>query len=172
MKLNLGAGSRKIEGFIGVDVSDEADVKVDLRFTPWLIEKESVDEILASHILEHFDKDDAIRFMKECHRILKPGGKLFVAVPDMDKFVEARLTGRWDDLIGNYAWRDLNNFLGGDEGEERPHWRHRYMYTFESLAFMLSTHCGFAVHGRKALPIDTQEYEKISLYVTAEKVRE
>jgi predicted SAM-dependent methyltransferase len=47
---------------------------------------ESVDMIYASHVLEHFFyalDNELIRTLKEWHRVLKPGGKLLISVPDL-----------------------------------------------------------------------------------------
>ena len=41
-----------------------------------------VDLIHASHFLEHLSYDEGLRFLKECRRVLKPGGTLRLAVPD------------------------------------------------------------------------------------------
>jgi predicted O-linked N-acetylglucosamine transferase (SPINDLY family)/predicted SAM-dependent methyltransferase len=46
-------------------------------------------EIYASHVLEHFDyvgEVDAV--LKEWHRVLRPGGKLYISVPDMDRLAQ------------------------------------------------------------------------------------
>lgn len=40
------------------------------------------DGVLASHVIEHFDCQQGVAIMRECHRILKPGGVLLVSVPD------------------------------------------------------------------------------------------
>ena len=42
----------------------------------------SVALIYCSHTLEHLDKESSIRFINECHRILKKGGVLRVALPN------------------------------------------------------------------------------------------
>lgn len=43
------------------------------------------DEIYASHVLEHFDyRDGVLAVLQEWHRVLKPEGKLYVSVPDLD----------------------------------------------------------------------------------------
>lgn len=44
------------------------------------------DGILASHCLEHFDCKQGLKVMRECRRILKPGGVLMVSVPDASYF--------------------------------------------------------------------------------------
>ncbi len=42
-------------------------------------------EIYASHVVEHFDfKDVLLLTLKEWYRVLKPSGRLFVSVPNMD----------------------------------------------------------------------------------------
>ena len=42
--------------------------------------------ILASHFFEHFHCQDAVKIMKECFRVLRPGGVLVVSVPDASYF--------------------------------------------------------------------------------------
>lgn len=46
-------------------------------------------EIYASHVVEHLDyKDELVRTLKDWHRVLVPGGRLYVSVPDMDVLAE------------------------------------------------------------------------------------
>lgn len=46
-------------------------------------------EIYASHVVEHLDyKDELVRTLKDWHRVLAPGGRLYVSVPDMDVLAE------------------------------------------------------------------------------------
>jgi predicted SAM-dependent methyltransferase len=50
-------------------------------------------ELYASHVLEHFDFREAVpRVLKEWHRVLQPGGRLFVSVPDMERLCHLYLT--------------------------------------------------------------------------------
>lgn len=44
------------------------------------------DAILCAHLIEHFPTPKAVSIMKDCHRMLKPGGKLVVSVPDASYF--------------------------------------------------------------------------------------
>ena len=49
-------------------------------------DSDSIDAIYASHVLEHFFyniDDELITTLREWHRVLKPGGKLLISVPDL-----------------------------------------------------------------------------------------
>lgn len=43
----------------------------------------AVDVIYSSHMVEHLDRREARRFLAECRRVLKPGGRLRIVVPDL-----------------------------------------------------------------------------------------
>lgn len=168
LRLNLGCADKHFDGWVNVDL-DRADVNWNLAAMPWPWEVDSVNEIMASHILEHFDKLDGYRFLNECKRILKPGGTLHIAVPDLDKFIRAKVLNK-PELLNGYKWDDLNYLGGGDETETRPGWRHLYIYSWESLAYMCKA-VGFAVVARREVPmaIDNQDHTAISLYADAMK---
>lgn len=171
MNLNLGAGNQHIPGFASVDLAG-ADYLHDLSRQPWPFANASVGAIVASHILEHFDKRDGRLFLRECYRILQSGGILALAVPDMDKFIAAQLSGDFSPL-GGYAWTDLNALCGGGMHEPDVAMRHRYMYSWESLAWALAAE-GFAAEavefdGSALGDVHTGAYRAISLYVDARK---
>lgn len=79
MKINLGCGDRKREGYLNVDICGNPDLKVDLSSFPWPFEDSSIDEVLSEHFLEHCC--DYERTVCEIHRILKPGGINHFRVP-------------------------------------------------------------------------------------------
>lgn len=82
LKLNLGSGPTKMEGFLSVDniKFPGVDVVADLtkRF-PW--DDNTVDEIHASHVIEHFEAMERVHFVNEVYRVLKPGGKATLVAP-------------------------------------------------------------------------------------------
>ena len=105
MKLNLGCGQLKFRGFENVDYPE-----VDLR-KPLPYADESVDEILMIHVLEHLGKDEAIRCLTECKRIMRAGGRLMVEVPDIYRcFRVARST----DELASYVYGDPANSRNGN----------------------------------------------------------
>jgi len=80
LKLSLGCGDHKPEGFKGVDIvkTDAADYVQDLLTFPWKqFADNSVDEIECSNFVEHIPHGDSFndpfyQFFDEIHRILKP----------------------------------------------------------------------------------------------------
>ncbi|NEQ47613.1 MAG: methyltransferase domain-containing protein [Leptolyngbya sp. SIOISBB] len=88
IRLDLGCGSIKREGFIGIDLSSRSDL-------PWNIEwgipfpDNSIAEIRSDHFLEHLDLVQVIATLKECKRVLIPGGILDFSVPHLDPYIEA-----------------------------------------------------------------------------------
>ena len=87
MKLNLGCSGVFYEGYTSVDLDErllevfpEEDVIIaDVRDLPFA--DNSVEEIYASHLLEHFDFRDPV--LEEWKRVLIPGGLITVVVPDI-----------------------------------------------------------------------------------------
>ena len=87
IRLNLGAGAVPIQGFTPIDRRTGAEVY------PLAYLVGSVDEIRASHVLEHFPQLKIAAVLLDWVAALKPGGKLTIAVPDFDKALELRKAG-------------------------------------------------------------------------------
>lgn len=84
MKLNLGCGKQRLEGFINVDiVGSGADVECDVQELPW--PDAVADEVMAVHLLEHIPMLNAALAVKEWARVLKPGGRMVLELPCRDK---------------------------------------------------------------------------------------
>lgn len=80
MKLDLACGTLIADGYEGVDSREMGQqFKVDLTVFPWPWEDSSVDALRCSHYVEHCA--DLIGFMNECHRVLVPGGELWIECP-------------------------------------------------------------------------------------------
>src|SRR3972149_4347712 len=80
MKLDIGCGNRKKEGYIGIDKVkfDCVDIVKDIqKGLPFL--DNVIDEIYCSHCLEHIE--DLIFVMNEFYRVLKKEGVLIIEVP-------------------------------------------------------------------------------------------
>jgi SAM-dependent methyltransferase len=84
-KINLGSSGFNKPDYINVDIrpSVNPDVLHDLNTFPYPFADSSVDRIEMIHILEHLDRPFTV--MEELHRILKPGGELYIAVPHFSR---------------------------------------------------------------------------------------
>lgn len=85
MKLNLGCGYNKLEGWLNVDRFDACapDLVCDLEQTPWPFEDSSVDEVLLNHALEHLgaDSDRFLAIIQELYRVCHGGATVRINVP-------------------------------------------------------------------------------------------
>jgi SAM-dependent methyltransferase len=83
--LNLGSGGIEVEGCVSIDVNADTKPQVvaDIRELPY--GDETVDGIIASHILEHIPREDLHKCLHEWKRVLKIGGTLYMEVPDFEK---------------------------------------------------------------------------------------
>jgi len=57
----------------------------------------SLEVIYHSHMLEHLTNTEGIEFLKDCYRVLKPGGVMRVLVPDLGYFSKKYVEG--DDFF-------------------------------------------------------------------------
>lgn len=84
---NLGAGNRPLDGYTNLDR------KTGQEIYPLLCPDGSLDEIRASHCLEHFSHTKIHEILKHWHSKLRPGGRLRVAVPDFEWCCRRYLAG-------------------------------------------------------------------------------
>ena len=84
IRLNIGSDRQQISGFLSVDFNPDVDPDVLAEATDLsMFEDDSVDEVYASHVLEHLSWNDGLKALKEWKRVLKPGAVLTVAAPDV-----------------------------------------------------------------------------------------
>lgn len=117
MKLDLGCGKAKREGYIGVDSRqfDGVDVVCNLGQDRWPWGDDTVDEAHCSHMVEHLTPSERIHFVNELHRVLKKGGKCQIIVPHWASCrAYGDLTHQWPPVTEfwfgylNRAWREAN----------------------------------------------------------------
>ena len=83
VKLNIGAGATSANGWTPIDR------KLGSEAYPLDYPDDSVDEIRASHVLEHFDFKEAMAALRDWVRVLKPNGTIKIAVPDFERISTA-----------------------------------------------------------------------------------
>lgn len=137
LKLDIGCGKNKREGFQGVDriTFPGVDYVFDAALAPWPIESDSVDEVHSSHFVEHLTAVERIVFFNELFRVLKTGAKAMVITPHWSN---ARAYGdpthqwpavtEWMYLYLNKAWRE-----GNAPHTDKAHWPQGYECDFDYL---------------------------------------
>lgn len=130
LRLQLGGTGdgnerRRLPGFLNVDLRGSADTDVICDCgTLDRFDANSVGEIYASHILEHWPHAKTFDVLKEWNRVLAPGGKAYIAVPDFAACV---------DLYNRFGLTDfLRNLLYGDQSYDLAF--HYTVFNFGSLA--------------------------------------
>lgn len=87
IKLNLGCGRKKKQGYINIDYEEilgdgtKPDFRMNLLEFPYPLPDNSVDEIWMEHVLEHFEKEDIYKIFSELYRICKPNAIIKIKVP-------------------------------------------------------------------------------------------
>ncbi len=115
--LNLGCGSRYHPDWINIDITPHGPevIKNDLSCGIPLSEA-SCDVVYHAAVLEHLRRSDAMAFLAECYRVLKPGGIIRVGVPDLEKICRLYLSSLTAALSGektaahDYDWIMLELF--------------------------------------------------------------
>lgn len=84
MKINAGCGTDIRSGYTNVDFrgGTGVDVIADLSVLPWPFADSSAEEMLLLDFLEHFSYRQTDDILTETWRVLLPGGKLILQVPD------------------------------------------------------------------------------------------
>lgn len=131
--INVGSGKHPLPGFINIDVAREADLRWDVR-RGLPFPDNSVAGIFSEHFLEHLTQGQGLYFLRECRRVLKPGGIVRIAMPDLDAIV---------DRYGQEDWRgDADMFRMGFEWVQNRcemlniamrAWGHQWVYNEEEL---------------------------------------
>ena len=104
--LDLGAGRHELPGFVPIDRERGGEIY------PLDYPDGSIDEIRASHVLEHFSHREVSDVVRHWIQKLKPGGRLRIAVPDFERVARDYLDGKaiavQDYVHGSHS--DENDF--------------------------------------------------------------
>ncbi len=189
MKLNLGCGSKIINGWCNVDYSlgakltkvpffgavnrklgvfnlnwDKNIVIHDLRKKfPWA--SNSIDSIYSSHTLEHLSKQQGEKFLNECYRVLKNGCITRIVVPDLKQIVSQYTS---EKIPAENFLSELgvlyNEYSNKTKNKFAPfiQFPHKCMYDTVSL-LRIMTNIGFKASSKNAFESEIQDIHSIEL---------
>lgn len=146
LKINLGSGHWKIEGWVNVDIDHESEPDVVADLADVLPFANGVARLMHTEdFIDQLELDKAEAFLRECHRILAPGGVLRVLTPDMRKLAHLYLNdpARLEELWKKFVRVPLSLETPGEIFNISMRFAgHTFLYdreTFQALA----TRCGF-----------------------------
>lgn len=135
MKINVGCGGRRIEGYTGIDAVERPAADIIARADSIPLPDGSVDEIMAIHLFEHFYQWECDTVIAEWKRLLKPGGQLVLELPNLIKCCENVISGR---MVGGKHPEQLGMWgCYGDPRESDPFMAHRWGWTPKTLTAFL-----------------------------------
>lgn len=140
LKLHIGCGTVYKSGWINIDNnSDNNILNLDFR---WDLRKSlpfkdnSVDFIFNEHFLEHLTVEEGQKAIKDFYRILKPGGVLRIAMPDLENTIKTYLNPNWKEDDKDFLKKFGLDFI--ETKAERINisfrwWGHKWLYDWEEL---------------------------------------
>lgn len=128
MKLHIGCGKKYLPGYSHMDImpSEHIDYIGNANDLSGF-EDNSIDEIYACHVLEHFNRNEIGGVLKEWYRVIRSGGAVRIAVPDFEA------------IVAEYTQtKNLNAVLGLLYGGQNYEYNFHYQaYDFERLKSLL-----------------------------------
>jgi GT2 family glycosyltransferase len=151
IKLNIGSGGIEYPGYLSVDLHDRrANIIMDV--TKLEFKENSVTELLAIHVFEHLNPYHALDILKRWHKVLKPGGRLIMEMPDIEELCRRFVTASTGERYGilNAVYGSVNTTGEGEPSDiSSPHlfgwwkqslWDHLCNAGFVNIQFMPEQH--------------------------------
>lgn len=166
-KLDLGCGTRKQEGHLGIDkiAFPGVDFVCNLGVDRLPFENNVIDEIYCSHFLEHLTAEQRIYLINEAHRVLKQGGFMTIIVPH---WASCRAYGdpthQWPP-IGEFWFYYLDRKWRAENAPhtDKSNWDRGYDCDFESS-------WGYSLNGE--LLMRNEEYRQFAVSYYKESIQD
>jgi SAM-dependent methyltransferase len=152
-KLNIAAGESVLDGWFNTDIRADSPQIFYMDATKTLpLNNRCIDYIYCEHFIEHITYKQGIKFLQECHRVLKCSGKIRIATPNLDFIVSLNskhLNDIQKDYIKWYCDRYVTDRLPRQDYDAglvinsmlTDH-EHKFVYRYSILKESLQ-HCGF-----------------------------
>lgn len=144
-KLNIGCGTNSLPGWLNTEFAaplERGILFLDAR-RRFPLPDASFDYVFSEHMIEHIRLSSALAMLRECHRILKPGGRIRIATPRLEFLIEV-MTGPAEDQLAYAAYHY-------DDLEEEPsirtparivndyhrRWGHQFVYDEPTLRLLV-----------------------------------
>lgn len=145
-KLQIGSGFNHIPSWLVTDITTNSDYIEYLDATkPFPIPEGTFDYIFSEHMIEHISWQKGQLMLRECRRVLKPGGIIRIATPDLAVLIGLYQANR-DAQANRYIEWVTDRFLQDIEEYKAPfvinnafrNWGHQFLYDGEVLKMAMS----------------------------------
>lgn len=142
--LNLGCGPNQLEGWLNTDRDPPSGGTYLDAAHPFGLPNESFQYVFSEHMIEHLPVPTAAQMLRECRRVLRPGGTLRIATPDLERVCSLVRPDR-SLVADDYSRWSIRTFVPGAP-ESLPAfainqmfrgWGHRFLYDYASLEWQL-----------------------------------
>jgi predicted SAM-dependent methyltransferase len=162
-RLQVGAGPNVLPNWLNSDISPINDQVVYLDASDCFpFPDKTFRYVFSEHVIEHLPSEVGERMIKECFRVLMPGGKLRIATPDLDKIAGLVCPNLDENAVHYVRW-----FMSKYRPEVGSHcpcyvindfmrlWGHQFIYSRKTLSDVLKS-LGF-VEIRSFLPGESDD---------------
>lgn len=177
--LNIGCGTDYKDGWINIDNNSDNNIdKVDLNWDlrdPLPFKDGSIDFIFNEHFIEHLTVEEAQKSIKDFMRVLKPGGVMRIAMPDLEDVIELYNDKNWRKrpVIKNHSMEFVRT-RAELVNMSFSWWGHKWLYDWEELVRRLEDagctkmkRCSFGKSKHKELKgLETREGSLLVAEVT------
>ena len=104
-KLQIGAGPNEFDGWLNADYSPRSRSAIFMDATqPFPLPSGSFDFIFSEHMIEHVPFEQGQKMIAESFRVLKPGGTIRIATPNLEKVAALETAGPTEAQLRYVRW--------------------------------------------------------------------
>jgi predicted SAM-dependent methyltransferase len=142
----LGASGNRLDGWLNSDVlPGRGMIYLDVT-TSFPFEDNVIDYIFAEHLIEHVEHADAVTMLRESWRVLKPGGQIRIATPDLGVLLALHTRSSRTEAQQNYVDWIIERCMPSVDGCKEVFvinnafhaWGHRFLYDQDTLRLTVS----------------------------------
>ena len=187
-KLHIGAGSKALLGWLNTDRYSSPPRVVFLdAANPFPFRDAAFDYIYSHHVIEHLTYKQGQLMLRECFRVLKPGGSIRTATPDLETLIglytpqKSSLQQRYIHWVVDKFYPEIGIYLESVVFNSAfRNFGHQFLYDYamlgtalEKAGFVAITRCSVgesddeAFHGIESrAPGDDEEDEEMMRFET------
>ena len=140
-KLQLGAGVTLLEGWLSTDINPRSDRSMYLDATKrFPFDSNTFDYIYSEHMIEHLSWHQGLHMLRECRRVLRPGGTIRIATPDLEVILslyghkKEPVEGRYVKWITDRSLKGLAVYKASFViNNAFRNWGHQFLYDGELM---------------------------------------